>query len=168
VSVLKLVRWINSYIRRSRQEPSEREIADIHKRLRELITHSALPPSAAPPSAQPSKESETHTWQLSTVLRSFLCLFDCYPEFARDFTLILGDFTFIVERKGKPKVGFLSRYGSFRKKTQGDDSPRNRASCFSVSPHHRNGAYRRNVALHVLAEISHRAPRSTFPCSATK
>jgi hypothetical protein len=62
VIVAKLLRRLKSHFLKRRQEPTEREIAEIHKRLRELIDHvPKASASEAPRSAQPSKESETAT-----------------------------------------------------------------------------------------------------------
>ena len=53
MSVAKMMTWINSHFRRSRQELNEQEQAQIQKRLRELLEQ--VPGASAPP----SKQSET-------------------------------------------------------------------------------------------------------------
>jgi hypothetical protein len=56
--VARLVRWIKSYLLRPSEDPTDEEIVQIHKRLRELIDH--VPTASAPlPSAPPSNETET-------------------------------------------------------------------------------------------------------------
>ena len=61
---------------RRHQEPTEQDITQIQKRLRELIDHmpkaSAPPPSAAPPSGIVRPETERHVFRLAVIIGTAL------------------------------------------------------------------------------------------------